>query len=231
MFVTPTGNTIQSLLTEHRLESRIFWPAMAAISLVLAVQNRSRLTFPPHIICLLAYLAFAGASVLWALSPEISFIRFIQQLMIVTSIVLPVMVAPRTADLMRGLFLVFAFASILNLFFVLGSSPVIASTDWMGKVDSGYTGYFGGKNYLGQYAGVALLVSVHEIAYPGLRRALAIIVLVIASVLLVSSGSKAALGMALIAPFLAGLTLITTKKTRISPAIILLSIVFCYLVF
>ncbi len=61
-----------------RPENRIFWPAMAAISLVLAVRNRPprRLTLPPHIICLLAYLAFAGASVLWAFRPELSFIRF-----------------------------------------------------------------------------------------------------------------------------------------------------------
>ena len=87
---------------EARPEPRIFWPVMAAISLVFAVQNRSRLTLPPHIICLLAYLAFAGASVLWAFSPESSFVRYLQQVMIVTSIVLPAMLATRTVDMMRG---------------------------------------------------------------------------------------------------------------------------------
>jgi exopolysaccharide production protein ExoQ len=51
------------------------------------------------------------------------------------------------------------------------------------------------------------------------------------TVVLVSlSGSKTALGLALIAPFLAGLTLITRMKTRISPAIILLSIPLGYAV-
>ena len=104
---------------EARPETRIFWPAMAAISVALVVQNRSRLALPPHIICLLAYLAFAGASVLWAFSPERSFVRFIQQVMIVTSIVLPAILARRTADMMRALFLCFAFALILNLYFVL----------------------------------------------------------------------------------------------------------------
>ena len=78
---------------EARPEARIFWPVMAAISVVLVAQNRSRLTLPPHIICLLAYLAFAGASVLWAFSPERSFVRFVQQVMIVTSIVLPALLA------------------------------------------------------------------------------------------------------------------------------------------
>jgi O-antigen ligase len=231
IFVTsPEVKTMQSFLTEHRLEPRIFWPAMAAISVVLAVQNRSRLALAPHIICLLAYLAFAGASVLWAFSPESSFIRFNQQLMIITSIVLPAMVAARTTDMMRGLFLVFAFASILNIFFVLGGSQVVVTYGSMGKVDIGYPGYFEGKNYLGECATLAILLSLHEMVYPGLRRRLAAIIFGIATVLVFLSGSKTALGLALAAPFLAGVTLIIKNKTRISPAIILLSIPFCYAV-
>ena len=57
--------------------------------------------------------------------------------------------------------------------------------------------------------------------YPGLRRALGIIVIVIAILLIFLSDSKTALGLAFVAPFLAGITLITRKKMRISPAIIL----------
>ena len=135
-------------MLQSRPENRIFWPAVAAISLVLAVQNGSRLTLPPHIICLLAYLAFAGASVLWAFKPELSLIRFLQQMMIVTSIVLPAMLAARAADVMRGLFLCFAFASILNVFFVLGGSQIVVTNGSMGLVSIGYPGYFSGKNYL-----------------------------------------------------------------------------------
>ena len=211
-------------IAETRWENRIFWPAMAAISVVLAVRNRSRLTLPPHIICLLAYLAFAGASVLWAFRPELSFNRFVQQVMILTSIVLPALLAVRTADLMRGLFLCFAFASILNVFFVLGNPPSIV------MMYGGYPGYFLGKNYLGEFSAIALLLSLHEMLYPGLRRALGIIVVVIATSLLFLSDCKTAFGLALVAPFLAGLTLITGKRMRISPAIILLSIPFCYAV-
>ena len=138
--------------------------------------------------------------------------------MIVTSIVLPAMLAVRTADMMRGLFLCFAFASILNVFFVLGNPPSMV----MGY--NGYPGYFTGKNYLGECAAVAIFLSLHEMLYPGLRRALGIIVVVIATSLLFLSESKTAFGLALFAPFLAGLTLITGKKMRISPAIVLLSI-------
>src|SRR5262249_54999684 len=78
-----------------RVENKFFWPALAAISVVLVIRNWSRLTLPPHIICLFAYLALAGASVLWAFKPDLSFIRFTQQAMILTSIVLPVMLAAR----------------------------------------------------------------------------------------------------------------------------------------
>src|SRR5262249_9433098 len=144
----------------------------------------------PHIICLLAYLAFAGASVLWAFRPELSFIRFVQQVMIVTSIVLPAMLAARTTDMLRGLFLFFAFASILNVFFLPGNLP--SDVELLG----GYPGYFAGKNYLGEFSAIACLLAFHEMLYPGLRRALGILVVVIATSLLFLSNSKTALGLA-----------------------------------
>ena len=40
-------------------EPRLFWPAMTAITILLAAQNRLRFdefTWPPHILCLFAYL-------------------------------------------------------------------------------------------------------------------------------------------------------------------------------
>jgi exopolysaccharide production protein ExoQ len=212
---------------EPGLPQRIFWPAMATVSVVLAVRHYSRLgrlTLPPHIIFLFAYVAFAGASVLWAFRPEISFVRFLQQVMVLTSIFLPGMLAVRTADMMRGMFLCFAVGAILNIFFVLGNPPSVVTAY------NGYPGYFLGKNYLGEFSAAAFMVSLHEVLYPGLRRALGTIVLVIATSLLLLSNSKTAIGLALFAPFLAGLMLISRKRMRISPAIILLSIAFCYAV-
>jgi O-antigen ligase len=207
--------------------NRFFWPAMAVIAVVLAVRNYSRLgrhNFPPHIICLLAYAAFAGTSVLWAFRPEASFIRFVQQVMILTSIILPAMLAARTADLMRGLFLCFALATILNLFFLSNDSSSVI------EIQGGYSGYFLGKNYLGEFSALVLLLSIHEMRYSGLRRVLGLIVAVIAAVLLFFANSKTALGLALLVPVLAGLTLTTGKIMRISPAIVLTSIVFCYII-
>lgn len=208
---------------EARPENKIVWPALAAISVGLFACNRSRMTWPPHIICLFAYLVFAGASVLWAFKPEISFVRFAQQAMIIISIVLPIMLAARSADPMRGLFLCFAVAAILNVFFVLGRPPIdVKFATW------GYPGYFAGKNYLGYCAAIALLLSLHEARYRGYRRLLGIVIGVIAIALLFLSNSKTSLGLVLVAPILAGLTLVIRKVTRISPAIILLSIPVCY---
>ena len=62
----------------------------------------------------------------------------------------------------------------------------------------GYQGYFDGKNYLGECAAVAFLLSVHEILQRGWRRALGVIVAVIAILLVFLSNSKTAFGLALI---------------------------------
>src|SRR5262245_33584844 len=210
-------------LVEGGPENRIVWPALAAISLGLAGRNRFRLRLPPNIICLLAYLALAGASVLWAFKPDLSFIRFTQQMMILTSIVLPAMLAARTADMMRALFLCFAFASILNVFFVLDRPPSAGNNE-----NFGYAGYLADKNSMGQLAAIAFLLALHEMFYPGRRRALGIIVVVIATLLVFLSNSKTSLVLAYCAPFLAGLTLIIGRKMRISSATILLSILISY---
>jgi exopolysaccharide production protein ExoQ len=206
-------------LFEPRPENKLFWPALAAISIVLVIHGRSRLKLPPHIICLFAYLAFAGASVLWAFKPELSFIRFAQQVMVVTSVVLPALLATRAADLVRGLFLCFAIAAILNLGFVFGRPPIdFKFATW------GYPGYFSGKNYLGEFATVALLLSLHEALSRGMRRVLGIVVALISIALLVLSNSKTSMALAVLTPILAAATLLIRKLTRISPAILVLSV-------
>lgn len=211
--------------------AKFFWPAMAAISVMFAVGDRSRLsrlTWPPHILCLFACLAFAGASVMWAYKPSSSFIRFLQQLMVVTSVVVPALLADRRVDLIRALFLCFALASILNVFFVLGGTPEYADYGAKGLVKIGYPGYFLGKNYLGECATLALLLSIHEILHSGTRRILGIIISIIATFLVFASNSKTALGLGIVCPLVAAVALMFAKTTRLSPAIFFLAISLCY---
>jgi len=132
--------------------------------------------------------------------------------------------------MMRGVFLCFACALILNLPFVLyGSNDFVPYGAKL--VDIGIEGYFEGKNYLGECAAPALLLSLYEMRCPGWgRRALGFSVFVLAILLVFLSHSKTALGLALVSPFLASLTLTVRKMTRISPAIILLSIPISWIV-
>ena len=216
----------RACLLETRPENKIFWPSVATLSIILALRNHARLwslKWPPHLLCLLAYLSFAGVSVVWAFRPELSSIRFAQQVMVIASIVLPAMLATRKADLLRGLFLCFALASILNVFFVLGRPPIdYKYATW------GYPGYFPGKNYLGECAAITLLLALHEMLNSGFRRAFSIVVAVIAILLLFLSNSKTSLGLALLVPCVAGVTLLASRLTRLSPAILLLCIPVCY---
>jgi exopolysaccharide production protein ExoQ len=218
------------LLMSPRLENKIFWPALAVIAVVLLLRNRSRPALPPHIKCLLAYLGFAGASVLWAFNPGISLSRFVLQIMIVTSIVTTGLLA-KTAGAMRGLFLCFSFACILNIPFVLNQDPIIYHDFVMGQPTDtivGYPGYFSFKGILGECAAVAFLLSLHELLHSGWRRALSIIVIFVAIWLVFVSKSKGSFGLAVLAPILAWLTLLIGKKMRISPALVILPIAIFY---
>jgi O-antigen ligase len=141
--------------------------------------------------------------------------------MVLSSIVLPAMLVARTVDLMRSVFLCFAVGSILNVFFVLFAPPP--------SVD-GYSGYVMGKNALGEFSAITLLMALNETRHSGSRRVFGIIILIIAILLLKWANSKTALGLVFICPLLAGVVLIVRNATRISPAILLLSIPLCFTV-
>jgi exopolysaccharide production protein ExoQ len=145
--------------------------------------------------------------------------------MIVTSVVLLALMAGRRVSMPRVLFACFAVATIINCFYLL-SPPRVFPKDAI----PGYTGYFQGKNYLGGFAAVGLLLSLHELFYAGRRRVLGAVIGVLAMVLLVLSNSKTALVFAFGAPVLAAFAVAARKTMGLSPAIILVLIVLVYLV-
>ena len=223
MFVFPGTD-----ITANRVENKIFWPPVTAIALIcLALRNPSRFPRPPHMIWLTAYLAFAGASVLWSYQPEISFARFISEMMLLISIILPGMLAARTADFTRGVFFCFVLGAGLNAILILGGYSKESMADTM-KI--GYRGYFTFKGELGEFAAFAFLLSLYEIFHPGSRRALGLIIVVTSVYLVFVSQSKGSLGPAVLATILATLALSVGKKTRISPVIVLLPLPICYAV-
>jgi exopolysaccharide production protein ExoQ len=223
LIYTGGGSDVRVALTELQkaepnLAGRIFFPAISAISIILAIRNRSRFRgWPPHMICLLVVVAFAGASVSWAFRPEASFVRFVQLMMVLSAIVLPAMLAAPTVDLMRGMFLCFAVGAILNIF--------------IGHQDpDGYSGFLRGKNELGEFSGIAVLLALHETLYPGFRRVFGIAIMVAATLLLVWSESKTSFALALACPVLAGAVWGLRKAARISPAITFGAALLCYAV-
>lgn len=226
-FFTSPERSLSGLM-DSRIENRIVWPTLAAIAIAIAFRNTAllrRIDWPTHIVFLFAYLGLAGASVLWAFNPQVSLVRFIQQALIVICIVIPLLLAKRGSDLLRGAFICYSIGGILNVFFVLQQSPELV------KFYSGYSGYFMGKNYLGQFAAVLLLLAVHEFRYKGGRLVVSIVIATIGITLLVMSGSKTALGLALVVPFLAALTLIAARNMRLSPATLLLAIPIGFIIF
>ncbi len=222
MFVFPGD------ITTDRVENKIFWPLAAAVTVgCFALGNRSRLTWPPHILWLAAYLALAGASILWAFKPEYSFTRLVTQVMIITSVVLPAMLAARTTDMMRGVFICFIFGSILNVVLIIGGYSTQSLADTL-KI--GYPGYFAYKGMLGEFAAFAFLLSLYEIIHPGRRRIFGLIIVVTSFYLIIVSESKGSLGCALLAAIMATLVMFVAKRMRISPAIVLLPLPICYAV-
>jgi exopolysaccharide production protein ExoQ len=221
------GITIKDI-TAPRLENQIFWPLVTVIALGCFVsRNPPRIAWPPHLVWFGAYLALAGASVLWAFKPEVSFGRFATQTMLLTSIILPAMVAARTADLIRGVFFCFAVGSVLQVVLILGGYCTVAMAN---SGDAGYSGYFPDKNALGQFAAFAIILSLYEIMHTGWRRALGLSTIVSGAYLILAAHSKAALACVLLAAVVAKLVLFIGKKMRVSPPVTLLPLLVSYVV-
>ena len=144
--------------------------------------------------------------------------------MMITSVVLPAMLADRTTDLMRGLFVVFAVSSVMNFVVVLNQPAVTAEGVTF------YQGYFTDKNTLGECASIAFLLALHEAYHSGPRRVLGILVLIVSAFLLFVSKSKTSTGLAFLSPIFAALLVLIGRRTRISPAIVLSPVLLLYLV-
>jgi O-antigen ligase len=206
-------------MSEANWVSRALWPVLAAVAASLVAQNWARIKFPPHIVALLAYFALAGASAVWAFNPMIAFQRFLGQTMLLSAVIFPIMLASRGADVLNSLFLWLAVACVLNFSLILTQAPQISRSG-----EEFYTGYFTDKNSLGQFGAIVFVACLYSLLHSGFRRALGIVIIVLAFLILVWSKSKTALGMALLSPMLAGLALLIGRKNRVSPLFALLPI-------
>jgi exopolysaccharide production protein ExoQ len=193
-----------------RVENRIFWFSLTALCLALSAQFRpvTRLYLPRNLIWLTLYLVLAGLSISWAIAIDASFRRYVQQVMVVVCVVLPIILTRQREIVINDLFVCFALAACINLPF-LAISP---------GTEFGHPGMYTNKNLLGLVAALAFIFALHETCRKGFaRRVRGGAVLGIAMLLLLASESKTSLGLALLAPSLAGFVIATALLLGISP--------------
>ena len=204
-----------------RLDTRLVWPVLAASAVGVAIRHRARFTgpWPPHLVALYLYLGYAGASILWSCEPKVSFTRLTQQVLVIGTLVVAVLAAERST-LSRIFLWCCAPAAVLNLAYLPLDLPAAV------KLSGGYMGYFNGKNYLGEFAGITILLALGEMRGrgPPWRRMLGAVIAALCGFLIVVSDCKTTLGFVVLAPLAAELTLRLRRWTGLSPALILLAV-------
>jgi exopolysaccharide production protein ExoQ len=202
-----------------RVENIMFWPLMAILTLTLFFKDRARVDYgffrSLPIASLIAYLAFAAASATWAYNPELSFSRLIVQALALIVIILPNALRGRVKSAIPGVYPCFVIAIAVSAVFVLTTPPS----------PIGHPGYFTHKQELGLLAAIGIITSGYELLQGGWRRIVALITMVVAFWLVVESESKSALAFAVFALVCSWLMLLVCKMTRLTPAVIVGTVV------
>jgi exopolysaccharide production protein ExoQ len=195
--------------------NNLFWPTAAALTLALALKNKSlidgKFVRSLPIMSLIAYLLFAVASVSWAYSPEHSFSRVAVHILICIVVLVPYALPIRMTYTIPILQICYTAALAISAFYVLTYPPT----------PIGHTGYFLHKQDLGLLGAVAVVVSAHELLFGRWwRRIIAVVSCSLAIWLIIESQSKSALIFAFVSLACSWLVLIACKMLRATPAYI-----------
>jgi exopolysaccharide production protein ExoQ len=204
---------------KERPGNMLFWPLAAALTLTLVCNNWARidrrffLSLP--MMTLIAYHAFAGASITWAYSPDFAFSRFVVEALALIVVVLPYALPISTKSTISNIHLCYAVAFAISAIYVLTTPPS----------PIGHPGYFTHKQELGLLGAVGIILSSYELLHRGWRRFVAVVSIGLAFWLVFESQSKSALALSLIAIVCSALMLLICKKTRLTPAFIVAAFV------
>ena len=128
----------------ERVENILFWPVAAGLTLILAFKNHAKIDYgffrSLPIASVIAYFAFAAASVTWAFSPELAFSRLVGQVLAFIVIVVPYALPIRTKYIIPAVHLCYAIGLVVSAVYVLTTPPS----------PIGHPGYFNHKQELGQ---------------------------------------------------------------------------------
>jgi exopolysaccharide production protein ExoQ len=155
------------------------------------------------------YLAWAGATSLWAVEPEISFRRFFLISFVTGSIIGGTLAARDHERVLRIGFWMFAVMVLLNIASVLTTPPTAL----------GHAGIYPHKNYFAAVASVMMLFALYQMTNGTvLTRLVAVPMLIAGTWFLAAAQSKTSVGLIVAAPLLAFFVAMTARYLRVSPA-------------
>lgn len=169
--------------------NQVFWLLMLAGSIFVG----RRLSWPAvarDLWPVAAYLLWSAATLLWAVAPDIVFRRLLLQVCVVGAVVFSVYATDRPEDVHATLLRVVFAALVVNVL-AIGLRP---------PTPLGHAGIYFQKNELGLFAALAFIVCLTGVGLKGSLRAMALVGLPVALVLLVLSQSKTSLLLAGLVP-------------------------------
>lgn len=202
-----------------RIENIMFWPLLAILTLTLVFQGRPQTDYRFFgswpIVSLIAYLALAAASIVWAYNSELAFSRLLVQVLALIVIVMPQASRAPVPIAIPGVYPCYVVAIVVSIFFVITTPPS----------PIGHPGYFTHKQELGLLAAIGIITSAYHILQGGWRRFVAAATICASFWLVFESESKSALAFAGFALAFSWIILLISAKTRLTPAVIVGTVV------
>ena len=202
-----TGDAALELeqLSQSNTANQIIWVALFSAGVLFVARRAMRGMMPIMTLSLTmisAYLLLALASSMWALAPDISLRRWLQQVLVVFIFTGVTLYVRDKVRVLNAVFAVFALAIVLNAVLV----PVIPA----GSL--GYAGIYAQKNALGAVAALTLIFSICYVMSNGsIYKIFLVVIAILSAGLLVISQSKTSLGLALLCPILASAIVIISR--------------------
>jgi len=202
-----TGDAALELeqLSQSNTANQIIWVALFSAGVLFVARRAMRGMMPIMTLSLTmisAYLLLALASSMWALAPDISLRRWLQQVLVVFIFTGVTLYVRDKVRVLNAVFAVFALAIVLNAVLV----PVIPA----GPL--GYAGIYAQKNALGAVAALTLIFSICYVMSNGsIYKIFLVVIAILSAGLLVISQSKTSLGLALLCPILASAIVIISR--------------------
>ncbi|SCM76176.1 putative exopolysaccharide production protein, ExoQ-like protein [uncultured Pleomorphomonas sp.] len=196
------------------LLNRLFFPGMAALSVILLIAERHRIgRFQLFGSCLLiAFFGYLGLTAAWALAPAMTLTRLSLYILLLIGLVPALLLADRMDDILRPMFWVTAVAVAVNV----ASIAVVHTTS------IGFPGIYSHKNTLGANAAIAGLFAIYALTRADHRVRVAGFLCLPAVVgLLLISQSKTSLGMMVLAPATALFAAGVRRRLRIALPILM----------